>query len=497
MSSEPVAAAGADLAPGRVFGEKVTQFLERTPLRFPRALEKLFFDDYQQKSRTMVRIGFVLGIALYSVFGVLDVFIAPQTKNITWLIRYAIVCPLMAISFGLSFLPVFRKLSEIDTMVIGLVAGFGIIAMIAFSRDADATRFYYAGLILVLIYVYTFTKMRFAYASITSWLTVAGYEAVAIAAQGMLRTHESFIVFLNNNFFFIAANILGMIVCYYMERYARQDYLRRLLVIEKQELLQEERNQLFDRNTLMKRELEMARRIQQSLIPQQTPAPGIYSLYRPMEEVGGDYFDFITFPEKGKVGVFLSDVSGHGVPAAFITTMIKISIAQSAKLRRDPAMMLTHLNTVLVGQTNDYFITAFYGIFDSAERTLVYANAGHNLPYVISRGGKVLQLRSRHTHLPIAAMSNEDAARKDSSYRNYRAVLPAGSKLVMYTDGLVEASRKDSRSSLFEDVIEEKMLALRTLPPREFVDGLMRELVLFRQGEDFDDDICLICMDVV
>ena len=250
----------------RAFDDKVSRFLERTPLRFSAELEKLFLDDYREKSLPFIRISFVLGIALYAVFGVLDVFIAPQTRNITWLIRFAIVCPFMAISLGLSWLPVFKKLAEIDTMIVALLAGFGIIAIIAFSRDADAARYYYAGLILVLIYVYTFTKMRFALATLTSLIIILGYEAVAIGPLAMLATHESFIVFLNNNFFFIAANIMGMIVCFYMERYARKDYLRRLLVVDKQELLQSERNQLFDRNRLMKQELEMARRIQQALM---------------------------------------------------------------------------------------------------------------------------------------------------------------------------------------------------------------------------------------
>jgi len=77
------------------------------------------------------------------------------------------------------------------------------------------------------------------------------------------------------------------------------------------------------------------------------------------------------------------------------------------------------------------------------------------------------------------------------------SLLPAGSKLVLYTDGLVEVAQKSSRGVLFKEIIKEKMLRLRDLSPRKFVEGLMQELILFRQGEDFDDDICLICIDVV
>jgi serine phosphatase RsbU (regulator of sigma subunit) len=495
VSGEPAAAAVDQAGDSGALSDGVTAFLARTPLRFPRTLEDLFVADYRSKSLTMVRISFVLGIALYAVFGVLDVFIAPLTRNITWLIRYAIVCPLMVVSFAVSWLPVFKRFAEIDTMIVGLAAGIGIIAMIAFSRDADVTRYYYAGLILVLIYVYTFTKMRFGLATLTCWLIVVGYEAVAVGALRMVSTHELFIVFLNNNFFFIAANIMGMIVCYYMERYARQDFLRRLLVIEKQELLQDERNQLFEKNRLMKRELELARRIQQSFIPRVTPNETFFTLYRPMEEVGGDYFDFIATGEEGKVGVFMSDVSGHGVPAALITSMIKSSITQTTELRRNPAQLLCHLNAILLDQTDENFITVFYGIYDARSKELVYANAGHNPPYVC-HNDTVTELPSRQRHFPIAFLGNEEIARRNLSYRNYQVVLPQGAKVVFYTDGMVDVAQKGSSTVRFKEVVKEKMLALRSLSPRRFVEGLMRELVLFRQGEDFDDDICIICMDV-
>ncbi len=473
--------------------EQISYYLERTHLRFPKELEKAFREDYFDKSVNIVRVSLVMGILLYGVFGFLDVFIAPASKTQIWFIRYAIVCPLLAITLGVSWLPLFRKIIMINLSLVALVAGLGISIMIAISTDTNATRFYYAGLILVLMWSYTFNKLRFVYATVSSWLIVIGYEITAILVQRMLSTTELLAVFINNNFFFISANVLGMAANYLMERYARKDFLHRRLIAEKQKLLELERNTLFERNRLIKIELEMAKRIQQQMMPRHQPDPRIFSMYRPMEEVGGDYYDFIQFENIEKLGIFLSDVSGHGVPAAFITSMIKSSIIQSKQLARDPAKLMKHLNTTLLEQTNDNFITAFYGIFDFTERSFVYTNAGHNPPYVCT-GNRVMKLETKAHHVPIAVFDNQRLLQRDSHYRNYRVVLPVRSKLILYTDGLVEVRKGAEDPVFFEDVLEEKILQLREMQPREFVESLYRELVSFRGNESFDDDICLICL---
>ncbi len=476
--------------------ERISRLLERNTLRFPGDLEGLFLEDYQQKSLTFLRISYLLGIALYSAFGVLDIFIAPLTKNLIWLIRFAIVCPFMALSLALTWTSFYRKIVELDMSLVALLAGFGIIAMIVVSRDPNTTRYYYAGLMLVLMWAYTFTRMRFRFATLTCWLIVLGYEAAGVLLLRMLSDQELFVVFINNNFFFIAANVIGMVVCYLMEVLARKDFLRRLLIIEKQDLLQSERNTLFERNRLIGLELEMARRIQQRLIPQKTPNERIAFLYRPMEQVGGDYFDFLQLSDGAKLGLFLSDVSGHGVPAAFITSMIKSSLAQSRGILEHPARLLSYLNSVLINQTNESFITAFYGVYDQNECSLLYSNAGHNPPFLCLRD-RVVELKVKQTQVPLAFVDNDELARRASAYRNHRVTLPRGSKLVLYTDGLVEVRQKDAEGLFFKDVINDKMLRLRDQHPRDFVANLFQELVSFREGEDFDDDICLICMDIL
>lgn len=476
--------------------ERISRLLEKSRLRFPRDLEARFLEDYQQKSLTFLRISYLMGIVMYSVFGILDIFIAPLTKNLIWFIRFGIVVPYIVLSLGLTWTRFYRKIVEVDMSIMALLTGFGIIAMIVVSKDPNATRLYYAGLMLVLMWAYTFTRLRFRFATATCWLIVAGYEVAGIFLLKMLTDQELLIVFINNNFFFIAANVIGMVVCYLMEVLARKDFLRRLLIIEKQGLLQTERNTLFERNRLIGLELEMARSIQQQLIPQKSPNDWIHFLYRPMEQVGGDYFDFLQPAGEAKLGLFLSDVSGHGVPAAFITSMIKSSLSQSKEILKNPARLLAYLNSVLINKTNENFITVFYGVYDQEERSLLYANAGHNPPFLCLRD-RVVELKAKQNQVPLAFVDNEELRKRDSSYRNYRVALPAGSKLVLYTDGLVEVRQKGGDGLFFKDVINDKMLRLREQHPRDFVANLFQELVDFREGEDFDDDICLICVDIL
>ena len=184
--------------------------------------------------------------------------------------------------------------------------------------------------------------------------------------------------------------------------------------------LSRERNELKIRNSSMEKELEMARNIQLKLIPNTKPVPGIAYFYKPMQRVGGDFLDFIEFKNKDIFGIFISDVSGHGVPAAFITMMIKSSLQQSAPYVNNPAYILYYLNDLLYKQTNGNFITAFYGIFNPATREFIYSNAGHNKPFLINNGeGTMLSMDSGG--FPLGVDDNEGLkSRKKKICQSYR-----------------------------------------------------------------------------
>ena len=457
-------------------------------------LEAEFLNDYYDRSLTTVRVALVMGIILYSAFGVLDSLITPISKYRIWLIRFGVVDPVLLIVLGLSFTGFLKKYMQLILSITALIAGLGIVVMIGITVEIQGSLFYYAGLMLVMMWAYTFVKLRFLYATICGWLIVLAYELTAIGFQDLLKSPDMIKIFINNNFFFIASNIMGMFACYLIELFTRKDFLLRKEIAVKSDELQEERNTLKNKMDIMNAELEMARVIQQKLIPVSSPDENIFSIYKPMEAVGGDLLDFIRFGSDRKIGIFMSDVSGHGVPAALITSMIKSSILESRRYSADPAKMLHHLNEVLGNRTDESFVTAFYAVYDRSSRTITYSNAGHHPPAIVL-SHQIKSLDRAHS-IPLAIMTNGELAETGLMYTNSRAILPENSKLILYTDGLVEAKKMDNRNIDFGDDMDKRMLGLRSLNCRDFVDTLYSELISFRGSENFDDDICLICVDI-
>ncbi|MBN2416607.1 sensor histidine kinase [bacterium] len=227
--------------------------INRLTLAFPRELEIPFLADYAGRSLRPLRVGFALSILLYALFGLLDYLLVPEQVRVFWFIRYALVCPFLAGIFLFSYAPRFHRYMQPAVALSWLVAGLGILAMIVLAPP-PVRYSYYVGLILVFICGYTFVRARFIYATISGWSIVVLYEIV------LLVIHETPLeIIINNNFFFISANILGMAACYLLELYARRDFY-----LEKK--LEEERERVAELNrTLETRIAERTRQITRAL----------------------------------------------------------------------------------------------------------------------------------------------------------------------------------------------------------------------------------------
>jgi len=203
------------------------QFLDR-------GLENKFAEDYIDKTLKRLRYSVVLGFILYALFGILDSWIIPEAKHEAWIIRYVIVCPYLAFFLMFTFSPYFRKITQLSIAFTMLVSGFGLIVMISFAGPLGAS-LYYSGLILVIMFTYTLLYLRFIYAVSVSMILLFLYNIVAI-----VKGHLPLPIYINNNFFFISANIVGMMAGYSSEQFFRRNFLQTQMIKDNANKLEDE-----------------------------------------------------------------------------------------------------------------------------------------------------------------------------------------------------------------------------------------------------------------
>jgi len=191
--------------------------------------EQDFVHDYLSRGADFTRYSLIIGLLFYSVFGILDAFILPDQKYQLWIIRYGVVNPVLIILIILSYIKSNRKFIEAYAVAALVIAGGGISVMVAIA-EPPANYSYYSGIILVLMLGYGIVRIRFKWAALAGWLNVVIYEVISIFIISTPRE-----VLINNNFFFISANLIGMISCYAIEYYIRRNYYyARLLELEKE-----------------------------------------------------------------------------------------------------------------------------------------------------------------------------------------------------------------------------------------------------------------------
>jgi len=231
------------------------------------SFEKGYQDDYFLKSLNPFRFSLILSMIFYGAFAFLDTVAVPDLKEVFWIIRFGIVFPVLVAVFIFSYSKVFKKYMQFVISCIMFITGFGIIVMIILAARVGNYS-YYAGLILIFIFGYTFIRARFIYASIAGWSIVFSYEISAI-----WLSHTPFITLVNNNYFFISANIIGMFISYFLELSARKDfYMRMMLELEKENVktandalekrVEERTEQLSNANQDLKNEIEIRQKFE-------------------------------------------------------------------------------------------------------------------------------------------------------------------------------------------------------------------------------------------
>lgn len=188
-------------------------------------------------------------------------------------------------------------------------------------------------------------------------------------------------------------------------------------------------------------EMKIVADIQRSLLPKKMPDIPNLSLaayYQTSHRAGGDYYDFFPLPD-GKWGLLIADVSGHGTPAAVLMAVTHSLAHSYSGPPMPPGRMLEHVNRHLTARYtvhSDTFVTAFYGIYDPAERTLTYASAGHNPPRLKRCADGTLDSLNGASDLPLGIAP-------EITYREQTYRFVPGDQLVLYTDGITEAHNEE------------------------------------------------------
>jgi steroid delta-isomerase-like uncharacterized protein len=236
----------------------------------------------------------------------------------------------------------------------------------------------------------------------------------------------------------------------------------------------------------IEQELQVARRTQEELLPKALPELNGWEFaqyYQPAREVGGDFYDFLDLDD-GRLGLVVGDATSKGMPAALVMAAARSMIRALAQTLGSPGEILKRVNAALYPDIpSEMFVTCFYAILHPDSGRLLYANAGHDLPYIRRSGEDTQELRARG--MPLGMMP-------EMSYEEKEASLREGDSVLFYSDGLVEAH--DPHYEMFGFPRLRRLVAEHD-EERLLVDFLIDELSSF-VGEDWEqeDDITLVTL---
>lgn len=239
--------------------------------------------------------------------------------------------------------------------------------------------------------------------------------------------------------------------------------------------------QLIEKKRLQT-QLEVARQVQLELLPAKDPQLAGFeiSAYNfPTEEVSGDYYDWVRIYDD-QIGVVIADVSGKGVPAALLMAFLRASLRAATHIGYAPHISMSKVNYLLWESIeSNQFVTAFYGILDATNRTLAYANAGHNPPLLMDVEGKA-RFDDRGG-VPLGMF-------RDTRYYEHYLSIARGELLVLYTDGVTEAANRDGEEygpARFVEAVRRN----RHLSSRKLIDAVHQEVIDWTDGQGATDDV--------
>ncbi|HXJ92727.1 MAG TPA: SpoIIE family protein phosphatase [Terriglobia bacterium] len=253
-------------------------------------------------------------------------------------------------------------------------------------------------------------------------------------------------------------------------------------------VLREMREQLARQLKAIKEELETARQIQLSILPREIPkieGLEVAARYIPMTSVAGDFYDFIQVDDK-RLGILMADVSGHGMPAALIASMLKIALAAQSAHALDPALVLSGLNQALCGKFRGHYVTAAYALVDIEKQIVRYGAAGHP-PMLLKNQSAGSTREVTENGLFLGSFPK-------ATYSSVEVPFAPGDWGVLYTDGVPEMT-DISDEQFGKERFMRFLDSNQNLGADQFVHGLLEELSRWSDrasGREPEDDVTIV-----
>ncbi len=402
-----------------------------------------------------------------AAFHVLPRSLWASRPYVIWIITYLILIPALLFWMELS-LGRLRRILQITAILASLVGVAGVCFVIVTGHPDT---FLYNNLLVIWSFlivgiVNVIPRLAKKYLVVQSPVSAIGTMVLAIA-----------VIYTNLKIFNLPSSN-------YLEPIAFAIFVFSLGYVTVEKLSADERRLLS-----IESELEVAREIQNSILPSGTPdlkRLRIHAAYLPMTAVAGDFYEFIPVDEN-RLGILVADVSGHGVPAALIAAMIKMAMQSVIACAEDPAAVLRGLNQSLSGQLRGQFVTAAYLWLDTEVGKGLYSAAGHP-PLLLYRDGKMQSIESNGLLFGVT---------KHADYPVHELSLEVGDRFLLYTDGVVEAENAAGESfgdSKLEQVVRDN----QSQSPGELSKRMLDEVRRWQPASvTQQDDITLLIVDVM
>ena len=237
----------------------------------------------------------------------------------------------------------------------------------------------------------------------------------------------------------------------------------------------------------MQHDLELARRMQRTLLPSKPPqVPGyfFFDYYQAARQVGGDYYDYINLPG-GRFAIIVGDVAGKGVPAALLMARLSADVRFSLASEQDPAKAMQLINESFVNRDwHDRFVTMIAAVVNPKTNELTTVNAGHMLPLLRRRDGSVQEIGEEAAGLPLGVVAGYE-------YYSHTHLLDPGDVVTIFTDGFSEAM--NGQRELYGLQRLKTQISTPLMNVVDFGQHILEDVSRFVDGFNQSDDMCLVC----